>query len=288
MVVAGCATPPATPPSVQPVAAAGTTFATVSQGSGTPMVFVHGAGGDWRTWEPLRPFISPSFRFVSYSRRYHHPNDPAGGGRDYTVPEQANDLIAFVQALGAGAVHVVGGSYGARVALEAAVRRPDLFRTVVASEAFITPPTDPAAQPAARALAEDLGRIGIPMRQGDTVGATVQLVKAVTGQADGWDRLAPDARQRFLDNQASWIPLARAPQVPSTSCEALGKLPMPVLVMEGERTVAGFRVTNDRLMQCLPPTARRAVVPGAPHMWYPANPAAASKQILDFVAASQR
>lgn len=259
-------------------------LAYVDEGAGTPVVFVHGGGGDWRTWEPLRPLIAARQRFVAYSRRYHHPNPPDASGRPYTVPAQAEDLIAFVERLGAGPVHAVGGSYGGRVVLEAAVQRPALFRSVATSEPFITPPIDPQAQAAAQALAEALGRIAVPLRQGDTVGATVQLVVAVTDDPDGWQRLTPEARQRFLDNQGAWRPLARAGTLPDTSVEALGRLPMPVLVMEGAHTVAGFRVTNDRLMQCLPPGTRRVVVPGAPHMWYPANPAAGAQAILDFIA----
>jgi non-heme chloroperoxidase len=260
-----------------------TQLAYVDQGQGVPVVFVHGGGGDWRSWEPLRPLIAPHHRFVAYSRRYHHPNPPDGGGRPYTVPAQAEDLIAFVERLGAGPVHAVGGSYGGRVVLEAAAHRPELFRTVVSSEPFITPPVDPQAAVAARVLAEGLGRIALPLSRGDTVAATQQLVIAVTGDPAGWERLAPEARQRFLDNQAAWQPLARAGTLPDTSVEALAGLPMPVLVMEGEHTVAGFRVTNDRLMQCLPATARRAAVPGAPHMWYPAQPAAGARLILDFI-----
>jgi pimeloyl-ACP methyl ester carboxylesterase len=260
-----------------------TRLAYVDQGQGVPVVFVHGGGGDWRTWEPLLPLIAAHHRFVAYSPRYHHPNPPDAGGRPYTVPAQAEDLITFVERLGAGPVHAVGGSYGGRVVLEAAVQRPELFRTVTSSEPFITSPVEPQALAAARALAEDLGRIALPLRKGDTVGATVQLVIAVTGDPEGWQRLAPDARQRFLDNQGAWLPLARAGTLPDTSVEALRRLPMPVLVMEGEHTVAGFRVTNDRLMQCLPPTARRVVVPGAPHMWYPANPVAGARAILEFI-----
>jgi pimeloyl-ACP methyl ester carboxylesterase len=273
-----------TPPPQQWMDLGDTRLAYVDQGQGAPVVFVHGGGGDWRTWEPLRPLIAARHRFIAYSRRYHHPNPADGGGAPYTVSAQAQDLIAFVQRLGAGPVHAVGGSYGGRVVLEAAVQRPELFRSVVSSEPFITPPVEPQAQAAARALAEALGAIALPLRQGDTVGATAQLVIAVTGDAEGWAKLSPDARQRFLDNQGAWLPLARAGHLPDTSIDALRRLPMPLLVMEGEHTVAGFRVTNDRLMQCLPPSARRAVVPGAPHMWYPANPQDGARLILDFIA----
>ena len=61
---------------------------------------------------------------------------------------------------------------------------------------------------------------------------------------------------------------------------------MPVLVLEGANTVAGFRVTNDRLMQCLPAGTQRFVVPDAPHLWYPVNPAQAAQRLLQFFAAT--
>lgn len=262
----------------------------IEEGSGTPVVFVHGAGGDWRTWEPLRPYVSPRHRFISYSRRYHWPNDTSDLARPYNVPAQAEDLIAFIGTLGCARVHVVGGSYGGRVVLEAATRQPDLFMSVAASEAAITPPPPwrIGALLKAKALADDLGKIAEPMRRGDTVAATMQLARAVYGDPGAWEKLSESQRQRFLDNKDSWIALAKGPQAPPTSPAALACLPMPVLVLEGEKTVAGFRVTNDQLVRCLPPGAQRYVVPGAPHMWYPVNPGAAAERILEFIARAER
>jgi hypothetical protein len=164
--------------------------------------------------------------------------------------------------------------------------QPELFKSVSASEAAITRPALWRIWSLwqAKQLADDLGRIADPMKTGDTVGATVQLVNAVYGSPTAWDQLAADRKQRFLDNQKSWLALAKAPQLPPTPCESLGKLPMPVLLLEGEETVAGFRVTNDRLMECLPSGSERFVIPGAPHIWYPVNPDAAAQRILQFIA----
>jgi hypothetical protein len=36
----------------------GTELSYVEEGKGDTVVFVHGASGDWRTWEELRPIIS--------------------------------------------------------------------------------------------------------------------------------------------------------------------------------------------------------------------------------------
>lgn len=41
------------------------------QGSGTPVVFVHGAWMDLRYWEPQQQAIAAQFRFIAYTLRYH-------------------------------------------------------------------------------------------------------------------------------------------------------------------------------------------------------------------------
>ena len=41
------------------------------QGSGEPVVFVHGALGDLRSWEPVREGIASKYRFVAYTQRYY-------------------------------------------------------------------------------------------------------------------------------------------------------------------------------------------------------------------------
>jgi hypothetical protein len=43
----------------------------VEQGTGTPVVFVHGAVSDLRFWEPQRKVFAKQYRFIAYSYRYH-------------------------------------------------------------------------------------------------------------------------------------------------------------------------------------------------------------------------
>jgi hypothetical protein len=42
----------------------------IEQGSGEPVVFVHGAVGDLRAWEPVREEIALKHRFIAYTQRY--------------------------------------------------------------------------------------------------------------------------------------------------------------------------------------------------------------------------
>jgi hypothetical protein len=42
----------------------------VEQGSGEPMVFVHGIPSDLRAWEPVRENFAKKYRFIAYTQRY--------------------------------------------------------------------------------------------------------------------------------------------------------------------------------------------------------------------------
>jgi pimeloyl-ACP methyl ester carboxylesterase len=275
---------PSDAPRVQLADIDGTTLAYVEQGRGETVVFVHGAAGDWRTWEPLRPHISGRYRFVSYSRRYHHPNPVDGGGAPYSAERHADDLIKFVRTLEAGPVHAVGASAGGRVLTDAAVKQPHLFKSLTLSEPLITRPTSPEGLAHWTTGSQEFGKVASAVRAGDARQATVNLIDWVYAEPGAFDKLPADHQQRVLDNQGTVISMVTAAPVPPPSCEQLRALPMPVLVMEGERTRAGFRAMNERLMQCLRDGSRRVTVRGAPHIWYPVDPKSGAEHILGFIS----
>jgi pimeloyl-ACP methyl ester carboxylesterase len=51
----------------------------IEQGTGIPVVFVHGAWMDLRYWEPQRQAIAAGYRFVAYNLRYHGTTWPDRG-----------------------------------------------------------------------------------------------------------------------------------------------------------------------------------------------------------------
>jgi pimeloyl-ACP methyl ester carboxylesterase len=282
--MAACSHPGSPAPRLERADIGGTTLAYVEQGRGETVVFVHGAAGDWRTWEPLRPHISARYRFVSYSRRYHHPNPSDGGGGSYTAAQHADDLIKFVRTIGVGPVHGVGASAGGRVLADAAVKQPDLFKSLTLSEPLITKPTSPEGLAHWTAGSQEFGKVVAAVRAGDARQATVNLIDWVYAEPGAFDKLPADSRQRFLDNRGTVIQMVTAAPAAPPSCEQLGALPMPVMVMEGEDTRAGFRAMNERLVQCLRGGSRRVTVPGAPHVWYPVNPKSGAERLLEFLS----
>lgn len=259
-------------------------LAYVEEGRGPAVVFVHGAYGDWRTWDGLRPGIARTHRYVSMSRRYHQPNPWPDDGRNYTFEQQIEDVAAFIRTLGAGKVHLVGNSYSGRLVGFVAVRHPELLRSVVLGEPTLAAPASAEGRAAMAAYARDLTDAAAAGRAGDDRRAAILVANAVLGDPNGFASMSPMHQQRWLDNARTTGPMFAGRPPPPVTCEQLRAMKVPALVVRGERTREGFRHGHDALLACLPPTTQSVVIPGAGHLWPLDQPDASAKAILDFVA----
>src|ERR1700730_11341677 len=101
-------------------------------GSGEPLVLVHGSWSDHHNWDPVVSALAESFLVLAYDRRGHSASErPSGQG---SVLEDADDLAALIDELDLATAHVAGNSFGAIIALRAASRRPDVFRSLIVHE----------------------------------------------------------------------------------------------------------------------------------------------------------
>src|SRR5580704_18465099 len=128
-------------------------------GAGTPVIFVHGFAGDYRTWEPQMQRFSRSHRCVTYSQRGYPPSDvpedPARYGQDIA----RGDVIAVMDALGVEKAHVVGHSMGAYTALHVGLRYPQRCLSVTAAGCGWGSLPDPAAREAMRTQAAETAKL---------------------------------------------------------------------------------------------------------------------------------
>jgi pimeloyl-ACP methyl ester carboxylesterase len=112
----------------------GTSLAYRECGEGEPVVLVHGSGSDLRTWQEQQDELAENYRVISYSRRYHWPNQKIPEDADYTMAQHLADLRTMIQTTSAAPAHLVGHSYGAFLCLLLAIESPDLVRTMVLGE----------------------------------------------------------------------------------------------------------------------------------------------------------
>ena len=106
----------------------------VREGNGRPLIFIHGAMGDWRAWGQQWTVFSQAFDCISYSRRYSYPNPNRMASPDHNALVDAEDLRLFMAELGLSSAILVGSSYGGFTALALATTAPDLVDAVVAVE----------------------------------------------------------------------------------------------------------------------------------------------------------
>jgi pimeloyl-ACP methyl ester carboxylesterase len=114
------------PRRVRPVR--GRPAAWLEAGSGPPLVLVHGAGGAADLWQPQLDGLADVARVVAPDLPGH---GPLGGPDAPGIPAYADWLEAFVAALEAGPVVLVGHSMGGAVAETLALACPERLAGLV-------------------------------------------------------------------------------------------------------------------------------------------------------------
>ena len=177
-------------------------------------MFLHGALGDLRTWLPHVALLSKRFRCVAYTQRFFGSAPRRSDGPAFGVATHADDLIAIVEALGVGPVHVVSWSYAGHVALHAALQRPDLLGSLFLFEPGVRTLALAAGEhDAVVADAQAMfGPIFEAVGRGDLEQATRLLIDA-SGGPGYFDAQAPQQRAVYREN-AHTMPLLLAQEPP--------------------------------------------------------------------------
>ena len=110
------------------------------QGSGIPIVLVHGGLTSSARWAPTVPSLADAFRVITPDSRGHGNSDNPSG--DLSYPQLADDVAALIAELGLVRPIVGGYSDGGQVTLEFGVRHWGVARGLVVGAAY---PTSPAA-----------------------------------------------------------------------------------------------------------------------------------------------
>lgn len=225
----------------------------VEQGEGAPIVFVHGAISDARVWEGYAERIAGVGRFIAYTQRYFGPSDWPDDGANFSRETHISDLIAFVEGLDAGPVDLVTWSYSGEIATYAALRRPDLFRTMVHFEPAMGGLLDglPGAGAAGIQFGAGLGPAIGALGDGDAEAAALRFIEAVFRMPQGSAEAEAEPFPTYWRENGRTLPpfVAMAPGAP-LACEELGRLMVPTLIVVGTETLVQFAMESERLAQC--------------------------------------
>ena len=119
---------------VEIVRASGLEIAYERVGDGPPLLFVHGADEDHRSWRSQLAALSDEFTVVCWDEpgAGHSSDVPAG----FRLPDYADCLAALIEALGLGPAHVAGLSWGGTIVQELYRRHPRLVATLILADTY--------------------------------------------------------------------------------------------------------------------------------------------------------
>jgi pimeloyl-ACP methyl ester carboxylesterase len=173
-------------------------------GSEPAVLFLHGLTGVAEVWGPTVAALGEAAptSYAMDQRGHGHSAKPANG---YAIADFVRDLAELVAALGLDQPHLVGHSMGARVAMVAASRRPELFRSVAIVDigpeewkdnwqsTVLTLDRLPESWPNAEAA---IGRSGTP--RGRAAEDPALTASALTAIARARLNVGPDGSARWL------------------------------------------------------------------------------------------
>jgi len=167
------------------------------RGSGPALLMIHGTGADSGCCEEVARLLAADFRILTYDRRGWSRSPRPSGWMKTSIDEQADDAAWLLRATGNAPAVVFGSSSGGLIALDLALRHPD----VVAGEVLHEPSlfTCLSQDFVQQQFAELNSVLEQALARGGPRAALEMLHRAWAGD-DDVEALNPALRERWLSN----------------------------------------------------------------------------------------
>ncbi len=255
------------------------TISYADEGSGRPVVLLHGHTLDRRIWDPIVPgLLAAGLRVVRPDLRGHGRSTRPSSG--YHGSHHAADMVALLDNLGFDRAAVVGFSFGGGVALEMALAQPHRVAAIgLVSTTMPDRPFEPAFMDNLREVAGVIRTEGVAAAMAGPW-ADSPLFTFSFGKEGVRDTIAAIVKDfpgaEFLATARDRV--ERGWTVP----ERLGGIAAPTRVMVGAMEMPGFRAYADEAADGIP-GAVLEVVPDCGHLLPLEAPDAVAAMILELV-----
>jgi len=209
-------------------------------GGGPPLVLLHGGGSTIETtFGKVLPALAKNRQIIAFEQQGH--GHTADIDRPFTFEQSAEDTVALLRYLKIRQADLFGYSNGGHIALEVAIRHPDLVRKLVLESIMITRDgSDPAFWESFKHA-----------KQADMPAELREAYLKAAPHPEDLPTFFAKSVQRMLHFKG-WTP------------EDIRSVKAPVLVMMGDHDVASPE--HAVLMFRLFPDAQLAILPATNHM----------------------
>jgi 3-oxoadipate enol-lactonase len=235
-------------------------------GSGPPVVLLHENVVDSRIWDPFVPLIADRFRVIRYDQR--------GFGRSpiWSGPySPVDDLVSVLDAAGIDRAALVGTSRGGRIAIDAALERPERVSALVLAVSGV------AGRP--------LNVEGTPEQEArwEAAEASGDVAELAELDMEIWAPMGVDDELRTMFVENAEASNTEDPATGQPAVGRLGEISVPTLVITAGRDVPDLEEVGDLLAREIP-GAQRAVIDEADHMIQWRAPEEFAQHVLRFLS----
>jgi pimeloyl-ACP methyl ester carboxylesterase len=253
----------------------GTAIAYYQSGAGVPLVLVHGTSGSAKRWaeSSCQPSSKQHFSVYAVDRRGY---GESGDSDNYALEHEFEDIAAMVDSVGEP-VHLLGHSFGAFCALEAALLTPNLHKLILYEPAIPLPglPIYPEGV---------IDRLQALLGAGDREGVLTTLFREVV--------MMPPHELEALKSSPLWpvrvasahnaVREARAEEQYEFKAERFENLRIPTLLLQGGDSPPFLKTITEAIAAAFP-NSRIAVMPGQQHIAMNTAPELFLHEVLTFL-----
>ncbi len=252
------------------------------QGSGTPLLQIHGSAFGHRNFEKMTPLMAPYAEVIDFDLPGYGQSRAAALASG--MPAIAELIAEFIQALGIGRLDIHGTSFGAMLGITLAARHPELIDRLVLS-CFLA-----RYDSAARMMRSTWKRAAR-----DSGMQAVADLTSVAGFARGFYDL-PNAEAQLASMREAFSHTTPDAFIAGTETiertdltPLLAEIKAPTLLLAGaEDNMTPFALAQSGVgmsrIKDLLPNCRLSVLPKCGHYLVLEQPAEAAKLIVDFLA----
>lgn len=252
----------------------GTPLGCWQQGSGAPLLLVHGGLCDHLSWYFVVPALARHFTVWTFDRR---GRGQSGESRLRSPQREAEDIEAILAAIGEPA-HLLGHSAGGIASLHAALRINTLRSLMLYEPPYIATGARPQPDPA---ILQQMERL---LEAGDADAALAIAMRETVNMSDaeiqglrssqGWEHLRAAARAIPYD----WVLWEDQP-----TPAALSAMGAPTLAMMGSKSPAWLRAATRAVAAALP-HAELVILEGEGHSAMITGPALFAAEVVRFAS----
>ncbi len=251
-------------------------------GSGPGVVCIHSNASNSTQWRGLMDLLSPSYRVLAPDSYGSGKSPDWHSDREIALRDEVN-FVAPVLAQAGTPFALVGHSYGAAVALLAALASPGRVRALAIYEPTLFAVVDARFPPpnGADGIRNAVAAASAALDAGDRGAAARHFIDFWMGNGS-WNATPPERKPAIADSVVNVRRWSHALFSESTPVQAFAALKMPILYMIGTASPDSAHAVAQALLPFLP-NVQVVEFPGLGHMAPVTHPEAINATVAKFL-----